>query len=38
MKYLMLIKHAESYRNEAIPQALMAPWASSSPKGSGAAS
>ena len=23
MKYLMLIKHAESYRNEAIPQALM---------------
>lgn len=23
MKYLMLIKHAESYRNETIPQALM---------------
>jgi hypothetical protein len=23
MKYLMLIKHSESYRNEAIPQALM---------------
>ncbi|HWN17509.1 MAG TPA: YciI family protein [Gemmatimonadales bacterium] len=23
MKYLMLIKHSESYRNQAIPQALM---------------
>jgi hypothetical protein len=23
MKYLMLIKHSESYRNESIPQALM---------------
>ncbi len=23
MKYLMMIKHAESYRNEAIPQSLM---------------
>ncbi len=23
MKFLMLIKHAESYRSEAIPQALM---------------
>jgi hypothetical protein len=23
MKFLMLIKHSESYRNEAIPQALM---------------
>ena len=23
MKYLMMIKHSESYRNEAIPQALM---------------
>jgi len=30
MKYLMLIKHDESYRNQPIPKGSWTPWARSS--------